>query len=243
MMQLESTAAGALVGLAACGLGIVAFGNAVTLLGGRAGPERGLAEFGPLAVLVAVLLWARLERLSLGELGFTLRGFGGGLAWGTLAGFAMAVLAIAFFAFPVIAPQRVEYAGYRGLEIDALAALLLVRLPIRTVLVEETCFRGLLQTLGVRLLGARQGIVLSSTFFVLWHGVVTYQAIGLTNLAASAVPVPLLWVLAALPLAAAGVIFGLLRLRSGSLAAPMLAHWLVNSCMALFLANGAFEIG
>lgn len=222
--------------LAAFGITLVAYNNAVALVAGSDGVLRHVGEFGPFAVVVAVILWARAERLALGTLGFRYADWKRSVGWGGLAGLAMAAPALGFFAFPVIMREPVEYAGYQNADLVALAALLLIRLPLRTVLVEESLFRGLLQTRGIQLAGKPRGIAFSCTLFVLWHGVITYQTIGLTNLNASPLPVPLLLTLAAVPLAAAGFILSWLRLKTDGLTAPLTAHWVVNSCIALFLS-------
>lgn len=224
------------IGFVAFGVAAVCYGNAIALFAGSEGLWQGIAEFGPFPILLMVALWAKAERLPLAELGFTLAGIQRGLFWGSLAGLAMAMPPLGFFIFPVIAPAPVEYAGYQNLEVGALALLLLVRLPIRTVLVEEVLFRGLLQTRGTQLMGTSGGIVFSCALFVLWHGVITHHALGLTNLDASPLSGWLLWGLASIPLAGAGLILSWLRLKTGGLLAPIVAHWLVNAGMALFLS-------
>lgn len=238
-MRLRSNpTAGGIRGLAlaAFGIAVVAYNNAVALVAGFDGLLSQVGEFGPFAVIAAVIWWARAERLPLSTLGFRYESLKRSIGWGGLAGLAMAAPALGFFTFPVIMREPVEYAGYQNLEFGALAALLLVRLPLRTVLVEESFFRGLLQTRGIQLMGKPTGIAFSCTLFVLWHGVITYQTIGLTNLDASPLPVPLLLTLAAVPLAGAGLILSWLRMKTDGLAAPLTAHWVVNSCIALFLS-------
>lgn len=195
-----------------------------------------LLELTPFGLLAALLLWARFDRVSNAPMGLAAAGWLPGLAWGVLAGLGMAAPALAFFAFPVVMSEQVAYAGYQHLEWGALAAVVFLRIPLRTALVEEIVFRGLLQARAIAVLGARGGLALTCTVFVLWHSVITYNTLALTNLSASPLPLPLLWIAAAIPLGVAGLIFSWLRLKTGSLAAPIAAHWTVSSCMAVFLA-------
>jgi uncharacterized protein len=76
----------------------------------------------------------------------------------------------------------------------------LVVIPLGTVVPEELAFRGLLLALLGRRHGVLGGILLSSGLFGLWHVV---PSLG-------------------------GALLCWLRLRSGSLLAPILTHWTVN---------------
>jgi membrane protease YdiL (CAAX protease family) len=149
----------------------------------------------------------------------------------------MAVPAILFFAFPLIVSVPVMYAGYRSMEACALLWTLLVRLLVSHALLEEILFRGLIQTKVADWCGRGRGIAASSLLFILWHPVLTYQAIANTSLSTGPIPVPILFLASALPLAAAGAILALLRLRSGSLLAPFVAHWTVNTANLAFLVR------
>jgi CAAX protease family protein len=112
-----------------------------------------------------------------------------------------------------------------------LAALVVV--PLGTVLPEELAFRGLLLALLGRGHGVRAATLASSGLFGLWH-VLPSLGGGAANAAiAGAVGGDaggtLLRVVVTVCFTfAAGVVLCVLRLRSGSLLAPVLAHWAVN---------------
>lgn len=222
--------------LIAFGTATVLYGNVIALGTGSAGIEGAVAELGPLLALAGALAWAHWgEGLSLSDLGVTRKNLRASLAWGLAAGLAMGIPPIIFFSYPLISAQPVQYVGYASLDAQSLLLYLLLRLPIRTALVEEIVFRGVIQTQGIRALGAPRGIGLCCLFFVLWHVVITYRTLPQTNLVSSSIPLAALWLSAAAPLAAAGVIFSLVRHRTNSVAGPFLAHWLVNGSMLLFL--------
>ncbi|WP_293305917.1 CPBP family intramembrane glutamic endopeptidase [Mycolicibacterium sp.] len=100
------------------------------------------------------------------------------------------------------------------------ARWLAVEIPLGTVWSEETAFRGALSTLAADAFGARGGRLLQAVTFGLTH-VPDARGTGepvLATVAATGV---------------AGWFFGLLAERSGSLAAPMLAHLAINEAGAL----------
>lgn len=97
---------------------------------------------------------------------------------------------------------------------------LAVEIPLGTVWSEETAFRGALSTLAARAFGAPRGRLLQAATF------------GLTHIPdARSTGEPVLGTVALT--AAAGWFFGLLAERSGSLAAPMLAHLAINESGAV----------
>lgn len=222
--------------------GVLLWNNLTALGAQQPGIAGTLAEVGPLLTLIAALVWARwAERVGLAELGFTWARLPSGLAWGLAAGLAMATPSLLFFAVPVVSPEPVHYADYAALDLASVLGVLLLRLPIRTVLVEETLFRGLIQLQAVRWLGFHRGIALCVALFVLWHVVITYVTLQRTNLSLSPIPIPALWAASAIPLAAGGLAFSLLRHHTGTLAAPMAAHWVVNASMLVFLFARPFS--
>ncbi|WP_437339843.1 Rv0804 family intramembrane glutamic endopeptidase [Mycobacterium asiaticum] len=95
-----------------------------------------------------------------------------------------------------------------------------VHIPIGTVWAEEAAFRAALGTVAANAFGPSRGRVLQATAFGLSH-IADARAAGQPT-----VPVVLVT-------GAAGWLFGWLADRCGSLAAPMLAHWAINSSGAL----------
>jgi membrane protease YdiL (CAAX protease family) len=129
--------------------------------------------------------------------------------------------------------------GEGGLGRAALMAALVV-IPLGTVLAEELAFRGLLLPLLGRRYGVPTGALLSSALFGLWH-VLAALGGGPANAAIAelvggdAAGTMLRVVITVLFTSAAGVVLCWLRLRSGSLLAPVLAHWAVNGLGVIML--------
>ena len=103
---------------------------------------------------------------------------------------------------------------------DRPARWLGLEIPLGTVWSEETAFRGALSTVAAREFGTRGGRALQAVTFGLTHipdargaGEPVMPTVALT--------------------AVAGWFFGLLAERSGSLAAPMLAHLAINESGAI----------
>jgi CAAX protease family protein len=114
----------------------------------------------------------------------------------------------------------------------AAAAHLLVRIPLATALVEELVFRGVILGFGLRRGDRRRALVVSSVAFGLWHvGAALHPertaptADVLGHRLAATVAVVVGDVVAT---TVGGFGFGWLRLRSGSIAAPAVAHAALN---------------
>ncbi len=110
---------------------------------------------------------------------------------------------------------------------------LLVRIPLATSLVEELTFRGVILGLGLRGADAKRALALSSVAFGLWHvGAAMHPA---RTAAAGEIVGDHRGTTAAtvagdvVATAIGGAGFGWLRLRSGSIAAPALAHAALNA--------------
>jgi membrane protease YdiL (CAAX protease family) len=211
--------------------------NNLAILWRAAGAEPILNSLNSILLWGAIFgWWIWVERLGLADLGFRLENLQKSLAWGLVAGVAMAVPAVVFFAFPIILPQQVQFARYADVDPSSVSfvALFLVLLSTAAIF-EEVLFRGLIQVRGIRWLGPARGIGLSCGLFILWHVVVTYQSIQQTNLTAAILPWPILYGAAAVPVGVAGLVLSLIRYRTANLAGPIVAHCLVNSLMQGFL--------
>jgi uncharacterized protein len=105
-------------------------------------------------------------------------------------------------------------------ELPAARRWLLLRIPFGTVWSEEASFRGALASVGTAAFGPTGGRLLQATAFGLSH---------VADARATGVPVLPTVVVTGL----AGWVFGWLADRSGSLAAPMLAHLAINETGAV----------
>lgn len=196
----------------------------------------------PAAVAVTVvgiltLLWiARADDLSFVDLG--LAGWVNsrrGLRWGG----ACVAIACVFYAAMLLTPARELLADERTAEsAGPLLVQVLVVIPLQTVLWEEFAFRGVLWAIIRRDHGWKIATAVSSVLFGLWHVLpaVTFSgasgAVDSTvgsGIAATTATVVVTVVFTGL----AGAFLCELRRRSGSLLAPIAAHWSANGLGAV----------
>jgi membrane protease YdiL (CAAX protease family) len=164
-------------------------------------------------VPVHAVLSAALVLLTRAPLGLRPPELGRGLRLGLAVGGAVTAGVAATTVVP-----RVRGA-MAGRDLPDAAVWLLVRIPIGTVWSEEAAFRAALGTVAEAAFGPR------------WGRLVQAAAFGLSHVAdASRAGEPVLGTV--LATGAAGWAFGWLYARSGSLAAPMLAHLAINEAGA-----------
>ena len=134
--------------------------------------------------------------------------------------------------------QDARVAGADG---GAIAYQVLIRIPLGTVLWEETAFRGVLLAALLRVLPVRRAIGASAAVFGLWHIRPTVSAVAANDLA-NGLPARAAAVLfGCVSTAAAGVLFTWLRVRSGGLLAPVLLHAATN-CLGTLAAAAAHRL-
>jgi len=109
----------------------------------------------------------------------------------------------------------------------------LVEVPFGTVLLEEIAFRSVLLSMLIRRLGLGWGLAVSAVLFGLWHilpSIGTHEANpALGSVVGEGRRGNILAVaLSVLTTSLAGILFGGLRLFSGSVLAPMGFHWATN---------------
>jgi membrane protease YdiL (CAAX protease family) len=155
-----------------------------------------------------------------------------GLRLGTAAAAAAAGGWLALAAVPAARPllRDERIAGLSGRQV---AYQVLVRIPVGTVLWEETAFRGVLQAALHRVLPEAAAIALTSGVFGIWHIRPSVEALRVNGLAGGRAAALAGAVSAVAATAAAGLLLSLLRARSGSLAAPVLLHLAANCGGAL----------
>jgi membrane protease YdiL (CAAX protease family) len=225
-----------LLSTAAQSTALVAYSNVDAWLELRATPAAvRRVNYSHLSVLALVLAWGWAERLSPRELGIFGPGAGRSLGWGLAAGAICSILVAAFFAFPLVSRESVTHPEFRGLSFRRLLWMVGGQIFLSTAVFEEVTFRGVLHAKLVRLFGARPGLVIGSSLFAAWHVVITWY-----NLRRSNLPRRLFAVLYAGGLATlwtAGLVFGLLRERTGHLAGGVLAHWLIVSSIMISVAR------
>ncbi len=178
-----------------------------------------------IAILIGFLVWARrFVGLSWEELGLARANLGAGFRVGAVAVLIVAAAIIVLIAVPTsrsyLASDRVAADSTTERVLEPL-----VLIPLGTVVFEETIFRGVLLGVLMRSGTRRRAVVVSSVVFGFWHlppaltDASGRSAIEAAGVVAGTIAVTTL----------AGVLFALLRLRSGSLVAPILGHIATNS--------------
>ena len=137
---------------------------------------------------------------------------------------------------PVLRDERVT--GLTGREV---AYQVMVRIPLGTVLWEETAFRGVLQAALCRVMPGGAAVAAASGVFGIWHIRPTIGALRANGLAAGPGKTLAAVTAAVAATAAGGVLFSWLRARSGSVAAPVLLH-LATNCPGLLAAYAVARI-
>jgi membrane protease YdiL (CAAX protease family) len=172
---------------------------------------------------------ARVGRLAVAELGLARATWLAGLGWGAAAAALIGVVSAVGYLVPAVRQALPDAAGGLGRVVWAVGVVV----PLGTVVPEELAFRGLLLVLLGRRFGVLAGTLVSSGLFGLWH-VLAALGGGAANAAIAGVVgggvagTVVRVVVTVGFTSAAGVVLCWLRLRSGSLLAPVLAHWTVN---------------
>jgi membrane protease YdiL (CAAX protease family) len=171
---------------------------------------RALANVAATAALVTA---ARRGGLTWPDLGISRRTAASGARWGAAALAGTAVMYAAALAVPRLREALAEAGHGEPAATVVLRAALLI--PLGTVLCEELAFRGVLLALALRMSSPRVAVAVVSAVFGLWHIAPAQTSDGAGGPAVAA---------AVLSTAVGGLVLGHLRLRSGSLLAPMGLH-------------------
>lgn len=179
------------------------------------------------AAAVVVLLLAKRWGLSWSELGLSPRRVRAGLRWAALAA---AVVAVGYLLLLVVpgGPTLLTGVSPRGLLPGEVALGALVQIPVGTVLWEEMAFRGALLAALLRVLRPPAAVAVSSVLFGLWHVRPAWESATATG-GAGDVPVWAVIAMVVAATAAAGWLFGWLRVHTASLLAPAGLHVATNS--------------
>lgn len=189
----------------------------------------------------ATLAAAGASGLTAGDVGLRRDRLRSGLRLGSaaaapvVAAFGLAALIPA--TRPLLNDQRAADLGGRQLAYQAL-----LRIPLGTVVWEETAFRGVLQAALRRVLAGPAATAVTSAVFGIWHIRPAAEALTANQLAADRGARSTAVAATAAGTAAAGALLSLLREHSGSLAAPVLLHLAAN-CTALLASSLARTLG
>jgi membrane protease YdiL (CAAX protease family) len=156
---------------------------------------------------------ARRGGLTWPHLGISRRTAASGVRWGAAALALTAVGYAAALAIPRLRNVLAEAAPGETAGTVLLRAAVLI--PLGTVLCEELAFRGVLLALALRMSSPRVAVAVVSAVFGLWHIAPARASDGAGSPAVAGT---------VLSTALGGLVLGWLRLRSGSLLAPMGLH-------------------
>lgn len=188
-----------------------------------------------LALMAALLAWALgRARFTVADTGLDPRNARGSALFGLGLSIVAALPPVAFIALaplfnggPVEAPDITDRSG------ASMAYFLLFRQPVGTALFEEVAFRGVLYAAWQRAGGDRGALLATAATFSLWHVVITSRTVIESGVVSSP-PALVAGILVSLAgLFIGGLIFAYLRWHTRSIAAAVVAHWLIVACMTV----------
>jgi len=164
-----------------------------------------------LTVAIGLLAIAHWASASKAELGLSRRWMRRGFVVG---GIACAILLTVLVVAAIVPATRHWFDDSRAdVSLARMLVWALIQIPLGTVMLEEIAFRGVLLAMLRRLVSTPWAVAVSSVLFGVWHLTASTDN-PLGTVVATTV---------------AGVVFCVLRLRSHSLIAPMMAHIGTNS--------------
>ena len=191
--------------------------------------------FYPRALLLPVVAvaWAmQVQGFSLTELAITARNLWPSATIGLAAAVVVTVPAVLYFLFPIgVSGDSIDYGTFADDSVGGFVLWAAVRYPISAAVFEEVLFRGVLLALALRAFGTGRGIVFSAAAFAAWHIVVDYTTMGDSNVADNDVFFAFAQVGALVALFVGGLALAAIRQRTGSLAGPIVFHWLAVVAM------------
>lgn len=226
---------------AACiAIAMLAYSNGLTLYALRKGrnPER-FFRMANRPFLALMLLYAALRPGGLKSVGIKREGLGVAILGGLGVGAALSAPPLFFFFRPFLLDTPLEYGPITRMTRRELIRDVLVDVPVGIAMLEETAHRGLLYAALQEMSGPKVAVVGSAAAFAGWHMAVTAASAAESNLStAFRLPKwlrpytqPLAVAGGMLSTGVAGLAFGWLRARTGNLAGPIVAHWLVDGVM------------
>jgi membrane protease YdiL (CAAX protease family) len=219
--------------------GVLVLGNAGHAVWGERDRPSEAYTLVKIAGLLPLTVWALRSRelTPRGELDLaeTIRLWPARPAHETLAGLASGAALATPLALARVLPRApavpIRLAA-AALAPEALLFRLTVSLPLTTVFLEELIFRGLLQRRFERAWPPSVALLVTSLLFGLWHLAAGAQAVAGPGFAGARRSAKVLAVLAPpLGTVPAGLVFGWLARRYGTLWAPLVAHWVVAAAL------------
>ena len=212
-------------------LGVVTLLALSNLMTNRVLPSPAYVPWG--AAMTAVLVAAaRADGCGWVDLGLSRDRLRAGIGWGLSVFALVGVGYLVAVALP-LTRELFDDGRVHGTGVGGALYQVGVRIPLGTVLIEEAAFRGVVLAMVARRAGIAWGVAVSSVLFGLWHvlpawGIEDTNPVLEDTLGEGMGPVVAV-AGAVVGTGIAGVVFCWLRLRSGSLLAPMMLHTATNS--------------
>ncbi|MDP9467233.1 MAG: CPBP family intramembrane metalloprotease [Chloroflexota bacterium] len=188
------------------------------------------------AILVtAMIAWSGRCSLTLAELGLTRHGAARSAAIGLAVAAVVAAGAVVIVRIGPVVDGPVQYEPFATMSVGEVFARALLWVPLATVLPEELSFRGVLLALLRRRYADGRAALLSAIPFALWHGLIIVHTVGQTSLARTTWTMALGIIGGFVVVALGGLLFAYLRIRTGSLLAPLACHWAFNASVLIGL--------
>jgi tRNA pseudouridine32 synthase/23S rRNA pseudouridine746 synthase len=186
-------------------------------------------------LLVVLVLWSNLTRLSLKEIGVTKDHIVFASACGIAAACIAAGAVLGLLMWGPGVGGTVRYTPFSSMTVGTIIARATIWMPLTTALPEEFAFRGVLLGLLRRRLRPLTAAVVAAIPFGLWHGLTVFHTVGNTSLAHTTFG----WILGSaggfLAVFVGGLLFAFLRLKTGNLIASFFAHWGFNAAILVGL--------
>jgi uncharacterized protein len=220
-------------------VGVVAALAVANVMSNRVLPDAAYVVWNLGVAALCIVIGRRAVTLE--EMGFAR--WRSGAAWGAVLlalTFAALALAVTMPVFNDLFHDRRVSSGWGSMLYQTL-----VRIPLGTVVLEETAFRAVLPALFAKRFGVVRGCVAASTLFGLWH---VLPALGLNKINPTmtklfgdgVVGIAVAVVFAVLGTLLAGLWWCWIRYRAGSVLSTMIAHVATNSvayAIAWFVAR------
>lgn len=214
-----------------CSVGLLLYSN-LTSIYSNDDRERFLL-WSNLGLMAILLVWAfAVARMTVQELGLDPRAAHASAMVGVVLSILLAVPPVAFVALsPLFNGSVVEAPDITDRSGAGMTYFLLFRQPIGTALFEEVTFRGVLYGAWARVGGDSTAFWATSAVFAFWHVVITSRTVAESGIVSNPVPVALGVVVALAGLFVGGLFFAFLRWHTRSIAAAVMAHWLIVAAM------------
>jgi membrane protease YdiL (CAAX protease family) len=184
--------------------------------------------------VLAALLYIYVTARHFGARGEPFRWSWRSVRLAVVAGLGLGLPPLLFFVHPILVSQ-LQYGHVSAASVSLVNNLLwrvLVDIPVMTAIVEELVFRSYLFVIAST---TRRTILINSGVFLAWHLVAAFTTVQSTAFGHAPILFLTSYLGALAAILVAGVVFIIVRLKTGSFVYSALAHWLTDSVMIVAL--------